>query len=73
MNFLLEIKNSLLHFWFVQVILAVIALFWLAVILQKIFAKFKKPASNDIPSDNIPKIDSEKLENHQTDLDEEVI
>ena len=75
MNFLLEIKNSVLHFWFVQVILGVIALFWLVVVLQKIFAKSQKPApNNDVPKDNNnPKIDRDDLESYETDLDEEVI
>lgn len=73
MDFLLEIKNSVLHFWFVQVILGVIALFWLVVVLQKIFAKSQKPAPNDVPKDKNPKIDHDDLENYEADLDEEVI
>ena len=75
MSFLLEIKNSVLHFWFVKVILGVIVLFWFAVIIQKIFAKSKKPSTkvvtdsvvsevdtdNNLPTEDIPIFDEDEV------------
>lgn len=75
MNFLLEIKNSILHFWFVKVILGIIVLFWFAVVIQKIFTKFKKPSNrgvadgvvskadtaNNLPTEDIPVFDEDEV------------
>ena len=73
MDFLLEIKNAILHFWFVQVILGGIALFWLAVVLQKIFNKSKKSPPKPVTDDNVPEIAIEDSNQDSSPFDEDEV
>ena len=73
MDFLLEIKNAILHFWFVKVILGGIALFWLAVVLQKIFNKSKKSSPRPVTDSNDPEIDIDDSNQESSPFDEDEV
>lgn len=65
MDFLLEVKNAALHFWFVKVIFGVVGLFWLVVVLQKIFVKHPKQSPSKVVEDSVSSDNLQKVANGQ--------